>query len=566
LSAPVHRRSSPSAAGWSRTFIYQAPSRIQPASRYSNQLTATRDGPSAPPLTCGHDANGDMDRVPWLTRAQWDHRNRLWQTARQRVGTGVPETTYHCYDGAGQRVRKATDGAATGGAAARLRSDRVYLWAFELYREFTAAGAVGLARQTVHINDEMGRLALVETRAGSPSSRLVRFQYADHLGSATVELDATGGFISYEAYHPYGSTALLLTRSGTLPKRYRMTGKERDDESGLYYHGARFYAPWLARWTSCDPAGLADGLNRLAYARDNPVNLRDPTGLQTAPAPAPAQPSTLEFLGRAVAAHVRRSNEIGAEKVVGTIMGPINYFEELRTKGPSTIWTREQIEEATNQWLEGIKAPWKKLQAGIETNNPEMIGEAAAEIEFQAADAAGLVAGARDAALSVGPRVPTGVPVRTRRGDTKTAPGTNRGGAAAQDFPLDIKPRPNQALGLPVRTEGEARALAQQHGVDVPDYVDIRFVDGMGKDGGPKAKYGPQGQLTGTIYWDEPKAPGRSLNTYRRGAEEGKVLMTLDRSLLKSDEDLVAHIAHEVPLTFYDAWVNLLKVPTPEQS
>jgi RHS repeat-associated protein len=44
-------------------------------------------------------------------------------------------------------------------------------------------------------------------------------------------------------------------------KRYRYTGKERDDSSGLCYYGARYQAPWLARWISPDSAGAVDGLN-----------------------------------------------------------------------------------------------------------------------------------------------------------------------------------------------------------------------------------------------------------------------------------------------------------------
>ena len=71
-----------------------------------------------------------------------------------------------------------------------------------------------------------------------------------------------------------------MTSQTDLPKRYRYTGKERDEENDLYYHGARYYAPWLGRWTSCDPAGIADGTGFLPYADANPVRLIDPGGMQ----------------------------------------------------------------------------------------------------------------------------------------------------------------------------------------------------------------------------------------------------------------------------------------------
>jgi RHS repeat-associated protein len=61
--------------------------------------------------------------------------------------------------------------------------------------------------------------------------------------------------ISYEEYHPYGATA-YQAQNATIKaaaKRYRYTGMERDEESGLEYHSARYYLPWLGRWLSCDP-------------------------------------------------------------------------------------------------------------------------------------------------------------------------------------------------------------------------------------------------------------------------------------------------------------------------
>jgi RHS repeat-associated protein len=65
---------------------------------------------------------------------------------------------------------------------------------------------------------------------------------------------------------------------GVSAKRYRYTGKERDEETGLDHMGARYYAAWLGRWTSGDPIGLGDGVNRFAYVSGNPVGMRDPSG------------------------------------------------------------------------------------------------------------------------------------------------------------------------------------------------------------------------------------------------------------------------------------------------
>src|SRR4029450_5571382 len=128
------------------------------------------------------------------------------------------------------------------------------------------------------------RVALVETRTqgadGSPAE-VVRFQIGNHLDSALVELDAQGAVISYEEYYPFGSTSYQAGRTiaEVSLKRYRHTGKERDQETGLALHGLRYYASWLGRWTAADPAGPADGTNRYWYASDNPVKLIDPSGL-----------------------------------------------------------------------------------------------------------------------------------------------------------------------------------------------------------------------------------------------------------------------------------------------
>ncbi len=151
-----------------------------------------------------------------------------------------------------------------------LVEERIYLGGWEVYRKRDSLGNLLLERETLHGMDGARRIVLVETKTVdvdavgvfTPVSRM-RFQLDNHLGSASLEVEESGLVIGYEEYLPYGTTAYASGRSGVevSGKRYRYTGKERDEETGLYYHGARHYAAWLGRWTSADPAGLAAGVN-----------------------------------------------------------------------------------------------------------------------------------------------------------------------------------------------------------------------------------------------------------------------------------------------------------------
>ena len=106
-------------------------------------------------------------------------------------------------------------------------------------------------------------------------------------------------------------TAALRTRrsNGSIKataKRYRYTGKERDEETGLYYHGARYYAPWLGRWISFDPLGLIDGPNGYIYARNRPTYLTDSNGMA----------ATEEVLAEVESHQVREADILARTKAV----------------------------------------------------------------------------------------------------------------------------------------------------------------------------------------------------------------------------------------------------------
>jgi RHS repeat-associated protein len=159
----------------------------------------------------------------------------------------------------------------------------------EVYRERSASGNVDLERLTVAVADDTGVLARVYTTTianGQPVSQpspVIRYQYGTGLGSGTLILDETGRLISYEEYHPYGTSAYRsgISEAEVSLKRYRFLNKERDDETGLDYFGARYYASWLGRWTSADPAGFVDGLNLYRYAQNAPSTATDTTGFDT---------------------------------------------------------------------------------------------------------------------------------------------------------------------------------------------------------------------------------------------------------------------------------------------
>jgi RHS repeat-associated protein len=270
------------AGGWTREYTY---------AQGSNRLLST-SVPGHPLATASYeyDAHGSMIEMPHLPVIQWDYADRLRHA--DKLGGG---DVYYTYDAAGQRVRKVYVHGST-------IEERIYLDGYEVYRKHTGTigGSAEEERQTLHVMDDQRRIAMVETKTwendvevGTPVSRWL-YQLENHLGSSSMELDHLGAVVSYEEYHPYGTTALHTPRGGAevSAKRYRYTGKERDEETGLYYHGARYYAPWLGRWAAADPLGLAEpgrpDLNLYGYVRGKPVVFNDPAGYQDVhPAPVP---------------------------------------------------------------------------------------------------------------------------------------------------------------------------------------------------------------------------------------------------------------------------------------
>jgi len=288
----------------------------------SNHLLATSlpgDPDNLPDYVAGpgysakstYDPHGNITAMPHLPQMNWNFKDHLSATTTMvkndiSMSDNLPETTYYVYDAAGQRVRKITETQS-----AACKDERIYLSGFEIYRKYAGANA-GLVRETVHITDDKQRIALIDTRNDiddGTAQQLIRYQFGNHLDSSTLELDDQAQLISYEEYYPYGSTSYQAVDKTikAAAKRYNYVGKERDEETGLRYCGARYYATWLGRWVNCDPIVIIENrltarptstgkhpdavqlgidnqslLNLYLYALNNPLYYQDREGLAPA--------------------------------------------------------------------------------------------------------------------------------------------------------------------------------------------------------------------------------------------------------------------------------------------
>ena len=191
------------------------------------QLTATTSNGSAAEQF-GYDALG----------------RRIWTASG-----GV--TTYSVYDGA-QVIADVTAGGAL------LRS---YTW---------GPGIDNLLALTVH------------------TGTTARTYYAikDHLGSVHALVDAAGSIVEQYRFDAWGRTTVYdgvgtpLAQSA-IGNRYVWQGREISWATGLYYFRARWYDSVTGRWLSNDPIGISGGLNQFVFCGNDPVNYRDPAGLQS---------------------------------------------------------------------------------------------------------------------------------------------------------------------------------------------------------------------------------------------------------------------------------------------
>ncbi|WP_253299824.1 toxin TcdB middle/N-terminal domain-containing protein [Wolbachia endosymbiont of Chironomus riparius] len=229
-----------------------------------------------------YDERGNLLKLHSSKNLNWNYRDNTAYVNIITRPSGKNDSEYYVYDSGGQRIRKVTE-TYQNSESNYTRVEKIYFGDIEVTRTYQDNN-LKKEKYSIHIADDKSKVALNKYwTKGTPDETRGdqdRYQLGNHLDSVALELNDKAEIITYEEYLPFGGTALIAGKTAreVSEKEYRYSGKERDDSTGLYYYGARYYAPWLARWINPDPAGTIDGLNLFQFVGGNPVNSVDVGG------------------------------------------------------------------------------------------------------------------------------------------------------------------------------------------------------------------------------------------------------------------------------------------------
>ncbi|MFR6389905.1 MAG: RHS repeat-associated core domain-containing protein, partial [Prevotella sp.] len=126
----------------------------------------------------------------------------------------------------------------------------------------------------------MARAMKNNFQEGDSYEKMQFYYHPDHLGSSSYITNLEGEVVQHIEYVPFGEV-FVEERNNIWNTPYLFNAKEFDEETGLYYYGARYYDPRLGLWITTDPLQEKYyDISTYCYAYNNPIRYVDPTGME----------------------------------------------------------------------------------------------------------------------------------------------------------------------------------------------------------------------------------------------------------------------------------------------
>ena len=127
----------------------------------------------------------------------------------------------------------------------------------------------------------LARAAKNNFQEGDTYEKMQFYYHPDHLGSSSYITNLEGEVVQHIEYVPFGEV-FVEERNNIWNTPYLFNAKEFDEETGMYYYGARYYDPRLSLWISSDPLEEKyANISSYVYCLENPLKLIDPNGAET---------------------------------------------------------------------------------------------------------------------------------------------------------------------------------------------------------------------------------------------------------------------------------------------
>ena len=243
-----------------------------------------------------YDAEGNRTKQTEIATGEvieytWDHRNRLTSVITKDSSGNVIEIVEYAYDAFDRRIEKSVDADGDGLGTADVER-------FVYDGDHIALVFDGDGNQThryLH-GPQIDQVLAQETADGE-----VQWALTDNQGTVRDVIDSDGNVLNHISYDSFGN--VMAESNPEVDFRFGYTGREIDDETGLYYYRARYYDPSVGQFISEDPIGFEGGdANLYRYVGNSPTNYVDPTGLFVVAAPV----IPLAVKGAIVASYVVR--------------------------------------------------------------------------------------------------------------------------------------------------------------------------------------------------------------------------------------------------------------------